>query len=185
MFRLSAAGDFKRIGGEQRKERVGSVVAKLLGKSEQALIEAGMFVFAFLRGATAIHARQRHDERERDGTADPEEKHEAAQQQAGGRKRRSHEGCHDGQRKKQSGARDSSRAAAPGHKPETALQTIEILSKAFEGTHAASLPAPAVMCRLPKTDSATASIASNTSTHHHNSALSSRLSAALDEPTSC
>ena len=63
LFRLGVARDDQRIFGEQRQERIGGVVPRTLREREQALIEAGMPLLHFLRGAPAIHAHQRHHER--------------------------------------------------------------------------------------------------------------------------
>ena len=51
---------------------------ELLGESEQALIETGMLLLHFLRGAAAVHAHERHNERGGNRPADAEEQHEAA-----------------------------------------------------------------------------------------------------------
>ncbi len=51
MLRLGIARDTQRIFGEERQERIGSVVARAFGEGEQALIETGMLLLHLLRGA--------------------------------------------------------------------------------------------------------------------------------------
>ena len=84
----SRAND-QRVFGQQRQERIGGIVVRSLGESQQALIEAGMASVS-----TSCAARRRF--MRISGTTrptaiarpDPEEQNEAADDQAGRREAR-------------------------------------------------------------------------------------------------
>jgi hypothetical protein len=141
LFGLGVARDRQRVFGEQRQERIGGVVARaFFGEREQALVEAGVLAVPLPArrggGSCASAARSAR----RDGGADAQKQHEAAQQQAGGRERRP-SGAPRLPASEPAPRRDCRGAPRPREHPEAALQTIQILSKAFEWIHAASLPA--------------------------------------------
>jgi hypothetical protein len=90
-----------------------------------------VLVFAFLRGAPAVHPHERHNQRDCDGRADPQKQHKPADEQARRSESRPYQDRHNCQRQNQSRARDCRGTPRPGNHPEATLQTIQILSKTF------------------------------------------------------